>query len=80
MTYTRAADLMAMSNAGDFVIYGNDASDGTVSFLREHGAHAGPGGDEMQTFIVSPPGITLPKSITHPTQLYEHFIRYSDPS
>jgi hypothetical protein len=73
------ADLMAMSSAGDFFIYGNDASDGTVSFLREHGAHAGPGSDEMQTFILSPPGVILPQSITHPTQLYGHFIRYSNP-
>lgn len=73
------ADLMAMSSAGDFIIYGNDASDATVSFLREHGTHAGPGSDEMQTFILSPPGITLPTPIMHPTQLYEHFIRYSDP-
>jgi hypothetical protein len=72
------ADLMKMPSAGDFVIYGTDAPDGTVSFIPEHGAHAGPSFDEMQTFIVRPPGTALPQSITHPTQLYAHFIRYQD--
>ena len=71
-------DLMKMPSAGDLVIYGTDAPDGTVSFIPEHGSHAGPSFDEMQTFIVRPPATTLPQSITHPTQLYEHFIRYTD--
>jgi hypothetical protein len=30
----------------------------------------------MQTFIVHPATVTLPPRITHPMQLYEHFIRY----
>jgi hypothetical protein len=71
-------DLMRMPSAGDLVIYGNDTPDGTVSFIREHGAHAGPSATEMQTFIIRPGHVTLPPEITHPVQLYAHFIRYRD--
>jgi hypothetical protein len=69
-------DLMAMPSAGDLVIYGIDAPEGHVSYIPEVGAHAGPSADEMHTFIVYAPGVTLPLSITHPVQLYDHFIRY----
>jgi hypothetical protein len=69
--------LMKMRSAGDLVIYGTDAPDGAVSFICEHGAHAGPGASEMHTFIVRPANVTLPSDITHPVQLYEHFMRYS---
>jgi hypothetical protein len=69
-------DLMRMPSAGDLVIYGSDAPEGYVSFICEHGAHAGPGATEMQTFIIRPAGVTLAQAITHPAQLYEHFIRY----
>jgi hypothetical protein len=72
------ADLMRMPSAGDLVIYGTDAPDGHVSFIPESGAHAGPSHDEMQTFIVHPAGVTLPPSITHPVQLYDHFVRYRE--
>ena len=69
-------DLMAMPSAGDLVLYGLEASQGHVSFVREVGAHAGTTADEMQTFIVTPPGVTLPLPITHPVQLYPHFDAY----
>ncbi len=71
-------DLMAMPSAGDLVLYGLEAPNGHVSFIGEVGAHAGPTEDEMQTFIVTPPGVTLPRPITHPLQLYPHFVRYQD--
>ena len=71
-------DLMAMPSAGDLVLYGLEAPNGHVSFVGEVGAHAGPTADEMQTFIVTPPGVTLPGPITHPLQLYPHFMRYQD--
>jgi hypothetical protein len=71
-------DLMRMPSAGDLVIYGIDAPDGHVSFIRERGAHAGPSLTELHTFIVRPPGVTLPPSISHPMQLYDHFIRYHE--
>jgi hypothetical protein len=71
-------DLMAMPSAGDLVLYGLQAPGGHVSFVSEVGAHAGPTEDEMQTFIVTPPGVTLPGPITHPLQLYPHFARYQD--
>ena len=67
---------MAMPSAGDFVIYGTGAAEGHVSFIPEHGSHAGPSAEEMNTFIVYPAKVTLPASITHPAQLYEHFMRY----
>jgi hypothetical protein len=69
-------NLMKMRSAGDLVIYGTDSPDGYKSFIHEHGAHAGPGASEMQTFIVRPARVTLPSPISHPIQLYDHFIRY----
>jgi hypothetical protein len=69
---------MAMRCAGDLVIYGNDSPDGNVSYIRELGAHAGPAPEELHTFILSPPGANLPSPITHPIQLYEHFLGYTD--
>jgi hypothetical protein len=74
------ADLMTMPSAGDLVIYGIDASQGHVSFIPEVDTHAGPSPDEMHTFIVHPAKVTLPSSISHPVQLYDHFIRYQEPS
>jgi Type I phosphodiesterase / nucleotide pyrophosphatase len=72
------SDLMAMPSAGDLVLYGLEAPAGHVSFITEVGAHAGPTADEMQTFIVTPRGVTLPGPITHPLQLYPHFAEYRD--
>jgi Type I phosphodiesterase / nucleotide pyrophosphatase len=69
-------DLMAMPSAGDLVLYGNNAPEGDVSFLPEAGAHAGPGPEELHTFVVFPPSVTLPSSLVHPVQLYAHFIEY----
>ena len=73
-------DLMTMPSAGDFVIYGTSAAEGHVSFIPENGSHAGPSADEMNTFIVHPSKVTLPAPITHPVQLYEHFIGYQRPA
>jgi len=74
------SDLMTMPSAGDLVIYGIDAPHGHVSFIPEMGAHAGPSPNELNTFIVRPPKVTLPSPISHPIQLYDHFIRYQEPS
>jgi hypothetical protein len=71
-------DLMAMRSAGDLVIYGNGSSDGDVSFIAELGAHAGPSADELHTFVLAPPGAGLPSPITHPIQLYGHFLAVRD--
>jgi hypothetical protein len=70
-------DLMSMPSAGDLVIYGIDAPDGHVSFIPEAGAHAGPSHDVMNTFIVRPSNVSLPP-ISHPVQLYDHFVRYQE--
>jgi hypothetical protein len=72
-------DLMAMPSAGDLVIHGNDTADGNVSYIPETGAHGGSSLDEIQVFIVHPPGVNLPSPITHPTQLYPHFLAYQEP-
>jgi hypothetical protein len=72
-------DLMRMPSAGDLVIYGTGAAGGHVSFIPEMGSHAGPSADEMHTFIISPATVTLPTSISHPAQLYDHFIHYQEP-
>jgi hypothetical protein len=72
------ADLMAMPSAGDLVIYGIDAPEGHVSFIPEVGAHAGPSPEELHTFILHPAQVTMPAPITHPVQLYDHFIRYQE--
>ena len=69
-------DLMSMPSAGDLVIYGIDAPQGHVSFIPEQGAHAGPSPEEMPTFILDPATVTLPPRLSHPVQLYDHFIRY----
>jgi type I phosphodiesterase/nucleotide pyrophosphatase len=69
-------DLMAMRCAGDLVLYGNGSADGDVSFIPEAGAHAGPSRDEMQTFLVTPPGVRIPTAVRHPVELYDVFIRY----
>jgi hypothetical protein len=70
--------LMAMPSAGDLVVYGNDSPDGTVSYVPEVGAHAGPSADEIHTFIVSPRDRSPASPITHPLQLYPHFIAYRE--
>jgi Type I phosphodiesterase / nucleotide pyrophosphatase len=74
------AGLMAMPSAGDLVIYGIDAPERHVSFIPEVGAHAGPSPEEMHTFIVRPAQVRLPSPISHPVQLYDHFIRYQEAS
>jgi hypothetical protein len=76
LVFQGIADLMAMPSAGDLVIYGIDAPGGHVSFVPEVGAHAGPSPGELHTFIVCPAAVTLPTSIHHPIQLYEHFLGY----
>jgi Type I phosphodiesterase / nucleotide pyrophosphatase len=74
------ADLMAMPSAGDLVIYGVDAPGGHVSFIPERGAHAGPAPEELHTFIVCSAEVVLPTPLSHPIQLYGHFVGYQDPS
>jgi hypothetical protein len=60
------------------VIYGNDSPDGTISYVPEVGAHAGPSADELHTFIVSPPDRSPSLPITHPRELYSHFVMYRE--
>jgi hypothetical protein len=69
-------DLMGMRCAGDLVLYGHGAPEGDVSFIAEAGAHAGPGADELHTFLVHPASVAPPAPLVHPIQLYDHFARY----
>jgi len=71
-------DLMAMPSAGDLVLYGIDAPGGHVSYIAEVGAHAGFSRDEMETFVVAPPASPLREPVTHPVELYAHFVAYRD--
>jgi hypothetical protein len=71
-------DLMGMPSAGDLVVYGIDAPPGHVSYLAERGAHAGPSPDELHTFLVVPPHVSLPGPVTHPVQLYARFLAYQE--
>jgi len=70
-------DLMTMPSAGDLVIYGHDATEGNVSYVAEIGAHAGPSSDELYTFVIAGPGVTLAGPIDHPVDLYPHFREYT---
>ena len=57
-----ALDLVALcenKNAGDLILFGWSA-EGTWTFAPERGAHAGPGADETQGFLLIPPGTRLP--------------------
>ncbi len=73
--------LMAMPSAGDLVLYGTGAPVGDVSFIDERGAHAGPTEREMLTFLLYPPSVELPpEPLTHPIQLYPHFLAYAAPA
>lgn len=72
-------DLMAMPSAGDLVLYGTGAPGGAVSFVDERGAHAGPSEEELHTFILHEPAARLPaEALTHPRQLYPHFLAYRE--
>lgn len=76
---TGLRELMAMPSAGDLVVYGIGAREGDVSFLDERGAHAGPAERELQTFLLYPRSVRLPGgALTHPAQLYPHFIAYRE--
>ena len=69
---------MAMRSAGDLVIYGTDAPEGHVSFIPERGAHAGTSRDELHTFLIHSPGVTVRAPVQHPLELYDLLIRYQD--
>jgi hypothetical protein len=74
--YGELAQLIAMPSAGDLVLYGHGAPEGDVSYIDEVGAHAGPSLDELETFVISPPGVRMPEPLAHPLQLYPHFLSY----
>jgi endonuclease/exonuclease/phosphatase family metal-dependent hydrolase len=52
--------LCENENSGDLVLLGWNWDGTSWSFAPERGAHAGPGPDETQGFLVVPPGTKLP--------------------
>ena len=73
-------DLMAMPSAGDLVVYGIGAPESDVSFIPERGAHAGPSEHELHTFIIAPAAAPVPEPVSHPVELYPHFLAYHEPA
>lgn len=69
-------DLMAMRSAGDLVIYGNGAPGGSVSYVPEIGAHAGPSPEELHTFLIQPARVKDHGPVRHPLELYDLFASY----
>jgi endonuclease/exonuclease/phosphatase family metal-dependent hydrolase len=67
--------------AGDIVLLGWSPDKQTVSFVNEHGSHAGPGLEETQGFALLPPSTKLPvraKEFIRPSDLRAaalHFLK-----
>ncbi|HEU5396499.1 MAG TPA: alkaline phosphatase family protein, partial [Verrucomicrobiae bacterium] len=57
--------------AGDIILLGWSPEKPPVSFVDEHGSHAGPGPEETQGFCLLPPSTRLPESV-------EEFLRPGD--
>jgi endonuclease/exonuclease/phosphatase family metal-dependent hydrolase len=55
-----AARLCENENSGDLILLGWNWDGSSWSFAPERGAHAGPGPDETQGFLLVPPGTKLP--------------------
>jgi len=55
------ATFCANSNAGDLILLGWCPKERPWSFAPERGAHAGPGPDETQGFLLVPPATRLPQ-------------------
>ena len=58
-----AADLVNLCHqkcAGDIILLGWSPDKSPVSFVDEHGSHAGPGPEETQGFALLPPATRLP--------------------
>lgn len=63
-----AQDLMHLCRqkcAGDIVLLGWSPDGAPVTFVNEHGSHAGPGPEETQGFVLLPPATRLPEGTKH---------------
>jgi hypothetical protein len=65
---------------GDLVLYGAFAEAGEVTFDFEFGSHGGVGADELEQFVVSPPGVEPPLEGEQPAEAFYRFFatRYGD--
>jgi len=77
-----AHDLMHLCRqkcAGDIVLLGWSPDEAPVSFVNEHGSHAGPGPEETQGFVLLPPSTRLPsgaKEFLRPSTLRAAALHY----
>lgn len=68
------AVLCQHKNAGDLVLLGWDPASGPWTFPRERGAHAGPGPEETQGFLITPCGTSIASALegfVRPAELRE---------
>ncbi len=72
-----------LRNAGDLVVSGWHTDGSCVSFVRELGAHAGPGTEETGGFVLIPSEVKLPRdtpwSYWRPSRLRETVLRTLEP-
>ncbi|HEY1663153.1 MAG TPA: endonuclease/exonuclease/phosphatase family protein [Verrucomicrobiae bacterium] len=77
-----ANDLMHLCRqkcAGDIVLLGWSPDNAPVTFVNEHGSHAGPGPEETQGFVLLPPATRLPggaKEFLRPSMLRAAALHY----
>jgi endonuclease/exonuclease/phosphatase family metal-dependent hydrolase len=68
-------------NAGDLVVSGWHPAGSTVSFVREKGAHAGPGTEETSGFVLVPSEVRMPAAARfdywRPSRLRQAVLRTS---
>ncbi|HEY3762262.1 MAG TPA: endonuclease/exonuclease/phosphatase family protein [Verrucomicrobiae bacterium] len=61
-----ARDLMRLCRqqcAGDIILFGWSPDGSPMTFVNEHGSHAGPGLEETQGFVLLPPATRLPEGV-----------------
>ncbi|HEU6448254.1 MAG TPA: endonuclease/exonuclease/phosphatase family protein [Verrucomicrobiae bacterium] len=75
------ANLCRQKFAGDLVLLGWSPDQSPVTFVNEHGSHAGPGPEETQGFVLLPPSTKMPDTTAEffrPTDLRAaalHFLK-----
>ena len=65
--------------AGDIILFGWSPNSSPMTFVNEHGSHAGPGLEETQGFVLLPPATRLPegaKEFLRPSALRASALHY----
>ncbi len=77
------SDLAAVPESGDLVVLGwRGEGKGSVAYAWEFGSHGGVDPEEIESFVVHPPGLAFPfDAVVRPSELYRFFhARYRAPS